>query len=51
MLGYSREDIYNMIESVGIAYEIIDGPADLEAGLEQTIDFLTGLLTEGHVAE
>lgn len=49
MLGYSREDLYNMIESVGIAYEIIDGPADLEAGLEQTMEFLTGILVEERV--
>lgn len=48
MLGYTMEDLKNMMESIGIAYEIIDGPADLEAGLDQAYEFLGGLWAEGY---
>ena len=48
MLGYSEEDLNKMIASINIAYEIIDGPAHIEAGLMQASDFLQGLWAEGY---
>lgn len=48
MLGYTYDDLTHMIESVNIAYEIIDGPADIDKGLEKASDFLQGLWAEGY---
>lgn len=50
MLGYTEKQLNKMIDSIDIAYEIIDGPADVEAGLEMASSFLQGLLAEGHVS-
>jgi hypothetical protein len=49
MLGYTEKDIYDMLEGVNIAYEIIDGPADIEEKLKMTSEFLEGLLVEGRI--
>jgi hypothetical protein len=49
MLGYSENDVIDMLESVGNAYELINEPADLKQGLYNTFDFLKGLLVEGHI--
>lgn len=48
MLGYTLEELNHMIKSIGIAYEIIDGPEDIEAGLLKAQDFLQGLWAEGY---
>ena len=48
MLGYAKEDLDEMINSIFIAYEIIDGPANIEAGLLKAQDFLQGLWAEGY---
>ena len=49
MLGYTENDVYTMMESVLIAADIIDGPADLEKGLVDTYQFLSGMLAEGRI--
>jgi hypothetical protein len=49
MLGYTEEDIFHMLESINIAYEIIDVPADVDKGLEKAADFLAGMLSEGRI--
>jgi hypothetical protein len=49
MMGYTEKDIYDMLEGVNIAYEIIDGPADIEEKLRMTADFLEGVLVEGRI--
>jgi hypothetical protein len=38
-----------MIESIRVAYEIIDGPENIESGLIMAADLLEGLLAEGHI--
>ena len=48
MLGYKLKDLNNMIHQINIAYEIIDGPAEVEKGLEMASDFLQGLWAEGY---
>lgn len=48
MLGYTYEDLSHMIESISIAYEIIDVPADVDNGLVKASDFLNGLWAEGY---
>jgi hypothetical protein len=48
MLGYELDGLNEMINSIGIAYEIIDGPANIEAGLLKAQDFLQGLWAEGY---
>jgi hypothetical protein len=48
MLGYELDSLNEMINSIGIAYEIIDGPANIEAGLLKAQDFLQGLWAEGY---
>ena len=42
------KDLNNMIRQINIAYEIIDGPAEVEKGLEMASDFLQGLWAEGY---
>ena len=49
MLGYEYDDLIRMIASINIAYEIIDGPAEVETGLMNASSFLQGLLAEGHI--
>jgi hypothetical protein len=49
MLGYTVEDIYRMMAAINIAYEIIDGPVEVETGLMNASNFLEGLLVEGHI--
>ena len=49
MLGYTADDVDRMIACINIAYEIIDGPATVETGLMKAVDFLNGLVVEGHV--
>jgi hypothetical protein len=48
MLGYEYNDLRHMIESINIAYEIIDGAPDVDRGLEKASDFLNGLWAEGY---
>ena len=47
MLGYSLNDLDKMTASINIAYDILDGPAEVEAGLQMASDFLQGLWAEG----
>lgn len=49
MLGYTYDDVLHMIESINIAYEIVDVPTDVDKGLTNSISFLIGLLSEGHI--
>ena len=49
LMGYTDADVIQMMESIDTAYEIIDGPAEVEAGLKLAADFLEGLLIEGRV--
>ena len=49
MLGYTEADIFHMIESIEIAYSIIDVPADVDKGLQKAADFLSGILSEGRI--
>ena len=49
MLGYTDEDIEKMMRAIETAYEIIDGPAEVESGLEMALDFFDGLIAEGLV--
>lgn len=48
MLGYTKEDLDEMINSVSIAYAPINGPEYIEAGLIKAQDFLQGLWAEGY---
>ena len=48
MLGYTLDDLDNMIHQINIAYEIIDGPEEVEKGLAMSADFLQGLWAEGY---
>lgn len=43
---YTREDIINMAESVGIAHDLTNSPDDLKEGLAQAYELLMGLLGE-----
>lgn len=49
MLGYTEKDVYKMMAAINIAYEIIDGPEEVEEGLHEAYNFLDGILAEGHV--
>ena len=49
MLGYTRENIINMAESIGIAHDSTHSPEDLKEGLAQAYEFFMGLLAEGYV--
>jgi hypothetical protein len=49
MLGFKYDDIVHMIESINIAYEIIDVSPSVDDGLKKSISLLTGLVTEGHI--
>ena len=48
MLGYTDKDLSHMIESINIAYEIIDGAPSVDRGLEKASYFLNGLWAEGY---
>ena len=48
MLGYEKSDLDMMINAIGVAYEIIDGPANIENNLLKAQDFLQGLWAEGY---
>jgi hypothetical protein len=48
MLGYTLEDLNNMIESVGIAHDSTYSPSALKDGLAQAQSFLQGLWAEGY---
>ena len=48
MLGYTLDDLDRMTACINIAHEIIDGPAEVEAGLVMAADFLQGLWAEGY---
>lgn len=49
LMGYTEKDILKMMKSINIAYEIIDGPEHVEAGLMEANEFFEGLLIEGRV--
>lgn len=49
LMGYTSEQVKNMGESVGIAYELINEPNDLKEGLAEAYEFFMGLLAEGRV--
>ena len=49
LMGYTETDVIRMMASINIANQIIDGPADVEAGLESAYEFLEGLVIEGRV--
>jgi hypothetical protein len=46
MLGYTEQDIRKMIASCSMFLNTED--KDIQGGLSMTIDFLQGLLEEGH---
>ena len=48
MLGYTLDDLDRMTACINIAHDIIDGPAEVEAGLEMASSFLQGLWAEGY---
>ena len=48
MLGYTLDDLDRMTACINIAHDIIDGPAEVEAGLVMAADFLQGLWAEGY---
>jgi hypothetical protein len=48
MLGYTKEDLDHMTNAISVAYEIIDGPEDIENNLLKARDFLDGLWAEGY---
>jgi hypothetical protein len=48
MLGYTLEDLKNMMESVGIAHDSTYSPSALKDGLAQVYEFLGGLWAEGY---
>jgi hypothetical protein len=47
MLGYTEEEVINMIDCINIAYEIVDVPEWVDKGLSKSIDLLTKLILEG----
>ena len=49
MFGYTEKDVRDMFNAVNTAYEIIDGPAEVDDGLRLTMDLLEGLLEEGRI--
>ena len=49
MLGYTYDDVIHMLDSINIAYEIIDVPAKVDEGLKKAASLLIGLISEGHV--
>ena len=49
MLGYTYEDIVHMLDSINIAYEIIDVPPHVDEGLKKAASLLVGLVAEGHI--
>jgi hypothetical protein len=49
MLGYKYADIVHMLDSINIAYELIDVPSDVDEGLKKAVSLLTGLVAEGHI--
>lgn len=48
MLGYTEEDVIQMMWACETAYEIIDGAPEVDKYLMQARDLLYGLLVEGH---
>ena len=49
LLGYTEDDVLHMIDSLEIAYEIIDVPADVDEGIKKAIGLLAGLISERRV--
>lgn len=49
MMGYTYDQVSDMITAIETAHEIIDGPADVERNLMEARDLLQGLLAEGRV--
>jgi hypothetical protein len=51
MLGYTKEDIDTMIDSIHTALLLVDDTDDpwLHGNLNRTKGFLQGLLAEGHI--
>jgi hypothetical protein len=53
MLGYKEEDVIKMRDAVLNAYDSLPDSDYIEdgtiQGLSNTIDFLNGLLAEGHI--
>jgi len=50
MLGYTKEDLDNMIDAVGSAITTVDSDDDpwLHGSLSKTHEFLQGLWAEGY---
>lgn len=46
----NMDDVLHAIESVEIAYEIVDVPQDVDDGLKKAIRILTNLVMEGSKA-
>ena len=51
MLGYTKEDLDTMIDSIATALLSVDDTDDpwLHGNLNRTKEFLEGILAEGHV--
>ena len=49
MLGYTYEDVIHMLDSINIAYEIVDVPSHVDEGLKKAASLLIGLVSEGHI--
>lgn len=49
LMGYTIDDVMHALESIDIAYEIIDVPADVDKGLKKAVGILSGLIAEGRV--
>lgn len=49
MLGYTYDDVMHMLDSINIAYEIVDVPPHVDEGLKKAASLLIGLVSEGHI--
>ena len=48
-MGYTEQDISQMIWALETAYEIIDGAPEVDKWLMKCRDFLDGLIVEGRI--
>ena len=48
MLGYTLDDLDKMTACINIAHDIIDGPAEVEAGLQMASDRKSTRLNSSH---
>ena len=48
-MEYTIDDVLHALESIDIAYEIVDVPADVDKGLKKAVSILTSLISDGRV--